>query len=197
MNAPFAPTEKSGAPVKVRFTVDDFYRMDQVGVFDRFARTELIDGELFAVNALHMPHSRLHKTIYDELNASTKRWNVLETFYATTTELGDNDAPMPDIIVLDRAMAANARRGIPRDAVRLLVEVSVSTSRYDLGRKRALYAKRGIPEYWVALLKKRTIERFVEPVDGEYRQRDSFVFGEAVPSLTLPGIGLDAGLVFD
>jgi Uma2 family endonuclease len=42
--------------------------------------------------------------------------------------------------------------------VRLIVEVSDATLRFDRGRKSAIYAEAGIPEYWILNLNNRELE---------------------------------------
>lgn len=194
MNAPLSHDARSGQPSKARFTIDDFYRMSDTGILDRYGRTELIDGEIIVLSPLYLPHARTHTAVFRALSAcSALQRPGLEILIGATTELGRYDAPMPDIILLDRAAAGDAQRGIPHDAVRMIVEVAVSTSRYDLGRKRKLYAERSVPEYWVALVKKRKLERFGVPVEGEYRRHDSFDFSNRIESVTLPGVVIEAG----
>ena len=74
---------------------------------------------------------------------------------------------------------------------RLLIEVSSSSLRHDLGRKAALYARTGVPEYWVADVKGRRIVRMHRPVEGTYTERAEFAFGAMVPSATIAGLTID------
>ena len=181
-------------PMRARLTVSEYYRMNDVGLLDRYPRTELIDGEIIVLNALYVGHSRTHKALFlalnDSINASG---STLEVLGETTTELGGHDAPLPDITIFDPAATPSLQRGIEHRAVKMIVEVANSSAARDLGVKRKLYAQRAVPEYWVAVLKTRKIERFADPIDGDYRKHDSFAFNEAVPSVTLPNVGIDAG----
>ncbi|MGO9788556.1 MAG: Uma2 family endonuclease, partial [Solirubrobacteraceae bacterium] len=54
----------------------------------------------------------------------------------------------------------------------LIVEVAVSSLRRDLGTKAELYARAGVPEYWVLALDQRRmiVRREVRREVGEYAQ---------------------------
>lgn len=55
--------------------------------------------------------------------------------------------------------------------VRLLIEVSNSSLRYDLGEKADLYAAAGIVEYWVVDVQHHCVNCMTEPIDGNYTTR--------------------------
>ena len=199
MNAPFRiDLSRSGdrpeRAVRARFTVDDYYRMSDLGILDRLGRTELIDGGIIVLNAHYIGHARIHDAIHSALKEAIKRSGAgLEALFETTAELSSHDGPLPDITIFDSSKIKDIQRGIPLDAIRMIAEVANSSARRDLGAKRKLYASRSIPEYWVAVLKTATIERFADPVDGDYKRHDSFAFADAVDSVTLPGVGIRAG----
>ena len=199
MNAPFRidlprSGDRPNRVVRARFTVDDYYRMSDLGILDRLGRTELIGGGIIVLNAHYIGHGRIHNAMYLALIGAIKESKAaLEVLFETTAELSSHDGPLPDITIFDSSKITDTQRGIPRDAVRLIVEVANSSARRDLGAKRKLYASRNIPEYWVAVLKTATIERFADPVDGDYKRHDSFAFADAVDSVTLPGVGIPAG----
>ena len=199
MNAPFRidlprSGDRPNRAVRARFTVDDYYKMSDLGILDRLGRTELIGGGVIVLNAHYIGHGRIHNAMYLALIGAIKESKAaLEVLFETTAELSSHDGPLPDITIFDSSKITDTQRGIPRDAVRLIVEVANSSARRDLGAKRKLYASRSIPEYWVAVLKTATIERFADPVDGDYKRHDSFAFADAVDSVTLPGVGIPAG----
>lgn len=198
MNAPiskrhFEPVVRVSAPTRLRYTLDDYYKLTELGVLDRFGRTELIDGEIIRLNALHLPHAVLQKRFYFALEASVAALgSSLEMLGELTAELSPFDGPQPDMTILDWAIVGDRNKGAPLDAIRLVVEVADSSYRRDLGKKRKLYGSSGIPEYWVVVLPKHTVERFAEPSNGDYLRRDSFGFGQAIEALTIPGVGISA-----
>ena len=193
MNAP-VHIQSPSRPARARLTLDDYYQMSAMGLLDRFARTELIDGEIIVLNALHIPHARTYMRMLLTLNESVVASRLaLEVFGELTSELSPFDGPLPDISILDSRLIENVTQGAPREAVLLVVEIASTSARRDLGKKRKLYASRGVPEYWVVVIPKGTVERFAEPVEGDYKRHDSFAFVDAISSVTLPGIGIPAG----
>jgi Uma2 family endonuclease len=68
--------------------------------------------------------------------------------------------PEPDIAVLTRTL--NSERPTPSE-VRLVVEIADSTLSRDLGQKATLYARAGIPEYWVVDISNRRVHVHLSP----------------------------------
>jgi Uma2 family endonuclease len=57
--------------------------------------------------------------------------------------------PEPDLAVLAEAKPDFSQRHPNSQELTLLVEVSDTTVRHDATKKRDLYARAGVPEYWV------------------------------------------------
>jgi len=76
--------------------------------------------------------------------------------------------PQPDCAII-KAKSGGYRSAhpVPSDVL-LLVEVSDSTLRYDLGKRASLYAAHGIPEYWVFDLQRNRVWRHRAPAGREY-----------------------------
>lgn len=68
-------------------------------------------------------------------------------YTAPSTELSDDSLPEPDIAIGEPSDA----KIFPGPAMRVAIEVSDSTLDLDLGRKARLYARYGLPEYWVSM----------------------------------------------
>lgn len=178
-------------PRKVRFTIEQFYRMEGAGAFEGLKKTELLDGEISSVNAQHMPHMRAKVALFRALDHVVRNLGgPLEVGIEGSIELGQYNLPEPDIFIWE---PVDAEKGAPDGSVRLVIEVADSSEVRDLNKKRRIYARHGVREYWVAVLRTRRIERFSEVVDGHYRRHDSFAFSERVESVTLPGVAIAAG----
>lgn len=132
---------------KVRFSVDDFLLLSRSGAFEKYARTELIEGEILAVNAIQSRHAQqqanLHLLIANVVAVSRPD---LRTFITPSIKMGDMSMPEPDIVIAP----LTSEDYLPLDSIALAVEVSDITLALDLGRKAAVYARNGIREYWVA-----------------------------------------------
>ena len=76
------------------------------------------------------------------------------------------------------------------------MEVSVSTHKLDRGSKAKLYARAGVPVYWVVDVPARSVEVYSHPQQGGYRDCEVYVRGALVPS-PAPGVdGLDLVALF-
>ncbi|MET0516632.1 MAG: Uma2 family endonuclease [Nitrospiraceae bacterium] len=76
--------------------------------------------------------------------------------------LDPDSEPEPDLAVVSGAPADYVQEH-PRTAL-LIVEVAESTIVLDRERKALLYARVGIPEYWIVNLPDRCLEVYREPV---------------------------------
>jgi Uma2 family endonuclease len=190
MNAHVQFSRSVGSPRRLKLAIDQYYAVCEAGLFQADERTELIDGQIYIMNALHLPHARIAGQIEFALRSAISGRTEIEAIGGVTVELQPNNAPIPDVSVIRRV---DAEKGVPDGNLLLAIEVADSTERRDMGLKRRLYARHGVPEYWVALVRKRRIVRFSEPEAGDYKRRDDFVFGDCVPSCTIAGVSLPAG----
>ena len=70
--------------------------------------------------------------------------------------------------------------------------------RFDRGPKAALYARAGIPEYWIVNLAESTVEvhREPNPAKGAYRVRKVVSAGEDLVAASVPGLSVDVAALF-
>lgn len=173
------------SPQLAKLTVRDFLILSDAGAFDDYARSELIEGEIWVVNAVHRRHARTHATLTGELFAALKAiGSPLQLFANPATELSNTSLPEPDIVIAepgDGKMLAGPE-------VRLAVEISDSTLDMDLGRKARLYASHGVPEYWVVDVEARLIHQLWAPEGDAYARRREVAFGERVEAVTVAGL---------
>ena len=129
-----------------RLTVEEYLVLDREGAFgDR--RTELFDGEVYYMSPKHRPHARvLTQVIIALAKALEGRDDGLGLLTDISVRLSNYDVPDPDIAITD---APGGEGILPLEALKLVIEVSDTTLAKDLGFKEALYARAGVPEYWV------------------------------------------------
>ena len=129
------------------------------------SRVEVLDGELIVSPAPFLPHQRMVIEIYHQLDdARPPGWEVFPVPLAVVFPEGD--ALEPDLVA---SPADFADRGL-FVAPALVVEVlSPSRHRYDKVRKRAAYARRGVPSYWIGDPAARTVT-VLELGDGSYAE---------------------------
>lgn len=181
------PIIRPSEPVRHKITVAEFLALEQAGFFED-ARVELIDGEIFEMAPLHRPHARIVPILSIALDQAIQRLSLsMEVLAKPSAELGAHNLPQADIVVADIADEDLVSLG----TLRLMVEVAASSLGYDLGPKLRLYARSGVPEYWVVDVDGREIIRFHSPQDEDYRERANFAFGEPVPSAIIAGLTVD------
>lgn len=170
-----------------RFTVDEYHRMIDAGVFAKNDQFELLDGWIIA----KMPHNPPHDLAVSLGLRQLTSWLPSPWFCRVQSAVTlATSEPEPDLAVVlgpERRFAASHLT--PRD-IALLIEVADSSLADDRREKGALYAQANIAEYWIVNLVDRRVEVYTNPtgpiVDPEYRQRRDFDATASVP-LTING----------
>jgi len=170
-----------------RFTIDEYARMAESGIFGAEARVELIAGEIVDMAAKGDAHVRCLMRCLRLFTpyVADDHWLAVQD----PVRLGRYSQPEPDLLVC--RVGADAAPGIP-DAVNtlLVVEVADSSLAHDRAMKVPLYGRAGIPEAWLLDLVNRRIERYTEPSASGYRLIAVANGGESLASTALPGVVL-------
>lgn len=173
-------------PGKYRLRVADYHLLDQAGAFKDFAKTELIHGEIIAVQAQYSPHSRVQTKLLAALSTACDAIdNPVEPWVELSVAIGPDIEVQPDIVVASQLPAQGA---IPVALVAIIVEVAVSSIKADLGGKTQIYALAGVPEYWVADVNAKVIHQMWAPEGDAYAQRREVAFGERIEAVTVAGL---------
>lgn len=149
-----------------RFTVDEFHRMVEMGLFTTNARVELIEGEIIDL----APAGSWHCGVVDWITALfvgalSPRANVRTQ---RPVRLSNYSEPEPDVAVL-KAHADGYRSKPPGPSDTLLViEVSDSSLQTDQMVKVALFAHFGIPEVWIVDGVHERLHVYRSPKGGQY-----------------------------
>ncbi|UVO49166.1 Uma2 family endonuclease [Sphingomonas sp. SUN019] len=176
-------------PGRYKLRVEDYLLLDEAGAFGD-ARTELIDGEIVIMNAEYRPHAWIKGELSYRLRRMLEQLGSDLHAMDGSVDLSDHDMPLPDIVLTDEPRGSGA---IPLTSVALIVEVSSTTLRNDLGRKGEAYAGAGIAEYWVADVNARVIHQMWEPIDDAYTKSRVVAFGEVLQATTIDGLAIDTG----
>ena len=169
---------------RARLTARDFWTLADSGAFEDFAKTELIEGEIWIVNSVYSWHAKTvaHITIELGLAGRAAKSNLI-VYTSGSVDLSGDSVPEPDVSVGED----NDDKGLPLAKLRLAIEVSDSTLANDLGRKARLYASAGVPEYWVVDRDGRRIVQMWAPSGDGYAERREIAFGDTVTAATLSG----------
>ena len=174
------------APLPVKLRVEDYLLLDESGAFERYAKTELIDGSIVGMNAQHRPHGILKMELYDRVRGALKELgSPLRPVIEFGLQLSGTDLAEPDLMLTTEPSGEGF---VPLTSVALVIEVADTSLVFDLGAKAALYARHGIPEYWVADVNARVITQMWGPQSDEYTERREAAFGERVTVTTIEGL---------
>jgi Uma2 family endonuclease len=147
-----------------RFSVAQYDKLVSLSIIDEDDSVELLDGLLVRKMGKNPPHRIIKKLLLDALQRL-----LPDGWYVDAQEpivLAESE-PEPDIMII---------RGDPRDhfphpaagAIALVVEVADTTLARDRKWKRRLYAKAGIPSYWIVNVVDNVIEVHTHLTAGEY-----------------------------
>jgi Uma2 family endonuclease len=159
--------------------------MVEAGIFGPGDRLELIEGEILTKS----PQNSLHFTgIQLVTEALREAFRLLPVVVRVEGPLAitEDSEPEPDVAVVAGKSLREYRQAHPQTAL-LVVEVADSSLAFDRGRKRALYARAGIPEYWVLNLIDATLEVYREPEGDRYRSAVTLGPGDRVRPVAAPG----------
>ena len=168
--------------------------MERAGLFHPEARIELIDGELIDM----APNGEGHGTGLNSFARAlfTACGDRATLWVQSTVRLGPMDLPQPDFAVLrPRNDFYVGRHPEPADML-LLIELSDASIRYDRNVKRPLYARAGVPEYWIVDLKKRVVEAYRNPSPNGYDPPTTHKRGDRLPLAAAPEIVVPLDIVF-
>eukprot|EP01037_Dinobryon_pediforme_P020747 gene20747-21447_t len=175
-------------PRKLPLRVEDFIVLQESGALDAFAKSELIDGDIYTVNAIYRPHAGILADLNADLVYAVRASGLdLKVYTHVSTRLDDHNLPEPDLVIA----TIEPEEFVSGRSVRLTVEVSASSLEFDLGKQAQLHARSGIPEYWVVDVTGRRILQMTAPFDGAYSVVGEIRFGERITSITIPQIAID------
>ena len=176
-----------------RFTVEEYHRMGEMGIFKPDERVELIRGVVRRMSPKNYAHVVAATTLYQSLvRALAGRASVFKEDPLKLVHL--DSEPEPDILATSSPDIKDY--GAESSKPLLLVEVAESSLRYDLNAKAPLYAEAGVPEYWVVNLVDRELVVFRSPGGDAYRDRKCYRSGDRVAPEAWPDVVIDVGELF-
>lgn len=174
-------------------TVAEYHRMGEVGILHEDDRVELIEGELVAMTPIGSNHSGTINTLTRALVMAVGNRGVVAV--QNPVKLDDLSEPQPDFSIL-RPRPDDYRRATPRpDEVLLIIEVADSSLAYDRAIKRALYARHGIPEFWIVNLQANIVEVCRKPAGEAYTNISTIERGGTLEPQLLPGAAIPAAVL--
>ena len=154
-------------PARKIFTVQEYHKMIDAGVFSGNPNYELIEGEIVK----KMTQGNFHISCINRLNRLFSRncGNEVIVSIQNAVVVGEISEPEPDVTLLKFREDFYVSGKASAKDVLLLVEVSDSTVKYDRGVKLRLYAEAEIVEVWLVNLPRQILEVYSEPENGKYK----------------------------
>jgi Uma2 family endonuclease len=173
-------------PTKRLFTVDEYYKMSEVGILRADIRTELINGEIIEMSPMGSRHasavSRLNEFLVPLLKGKAQLRPQLPL------RLNDYNEPEPDLCFVKPRLDYYGRKHPGSSDTLLAIEVSDSSLRYDRDVKSGVYSTARMQEFWIVHLKGDVLLVFRDPSKGAYKTSLTLHRGESVKSLAFPEI---------
>jgi Uma2 family endonuclease len=171
-----------------RFTVDEYHRMGEAGIFHEDDRVELIRGRIVQMSPIGRRHAGCVKYLGNTLIRLLGPRAVIGIQDPVITDA--EGEPQPDVAVLaPRPGFYRDRHPAPADIL-LLIEVADTSLDYDRGEKLPLYAEAGVREVWLVNLPGDAIEVYRDPRDGRYADVRTARRGETIAPLAFPDLTL-------
>jgi Uma2 family endonuclease len=165
-----------------RFSVDQYHAMIRSGILSEGDQVELLEGWLVCKMPKNPPHR-----IATRLTQKALEQIVPAGWYVDSQEpitLEDSE-PEPDVMIVRGDTRDYRDRHPSGQDVALVAEVSDATLERDRETKRQIYARAGIPIYWIINLVENRIEVYSDPalgVDGfNYQQRTDYSLTDEIP----------------
>jgi len=149
------------------YTVEQYYALADCGVLAPDDRVELLDGLIVSMPPRSDEHDAIiHVVLYSLLEKLGLEVGVR---VQAPFVVGGTSVPQPDLAIVP-GKARDYLLAAPTKA-HLVVEVSKSSLPQDRLTKSAIYARAGVPCYWIVNLRDRCVEVYREPDrwKSEYR----------------------------
>jgi Uma2 family endonuclease len=175
------------------FTIDDCYKMAEVGILSPDERTELINGEILIMP----PPGPRHGFVVDSLTEAFVRLSQRKAVVRVQggVVLHKFAAPMPDIVLLRPRGKAYLEKNPDASDIFLIIEVADSSLELDTTVKLQLYAIMSVPEHWIADLQNNRLLVYSDPVGDSYRNIRELQRGDTLAPSLLPDCEIPVDLL--
>ena len=144
----------------LQLTVDQYHEMVRKGILTPGEPVELLEGYLVR----KMPKNPAHCLVTDAIFEAFLRLAIVGYFPRNQNQITTTDSePEPDCsLVRGRRSDFAKQHPTPADCA-LVVEVADTTLSADRTIKKRIYARSGVPVYWIVNLADRQVEVYSQP----------------------------------
>lgn len=164
------------------FSVESYHKLADVGILKPTDKVELIAGKIIKRAKVKSVHSATVCRLSDLFRyflLAEKKEKVSEGKAIT---LGTHSEPEPDITITKYREDYYEEAHPTEKDIFVVIEVSLSTQKYDRETKIPLYASYNIPEAWIVDLKAKTIEVYEDPKGEAYTSKKVFGLNDILTS---------------
>lgn len=172
-----------------RFTVEEYYKMVEVGVLHEGEKVELIEGEIIAMSPQGSKHA--------SSASRAAEWFFLNfagsccVRIQAPIHLDDLSEPEPDVVLALTSEDYYSDHHPTPPEILMVMEVSHSSLNFDRRRKSRVYAKAGIRQYCLLNLQVRELEDYRQPSADGYRSKQTYSEGESFKLAAFPNVSVN------
>lgn len=180
------PKPLDGVAAKHFFTVGEYHRMIEAGVFTENARIELIAGEVLQMAAKSLRHvagvRRVQKVLSKALG------NTVFIAAQDPIQIGTHSEPEPDVVVAVPSTTDYEDHHPTPAEILLIVEVAETSVQIDRQRKLPLYAQAGIRQFCILNLRGGEVEDYRDPTPEGYRSKQTHTLKQSFNLVAFPKV---------
>ncbi len=140
----------------LRFSVEQYHRLGELGVLSADEKVELLEGWIVEKMNQRPIHGYFVRRLYEILQSNLPTGFLVQCQLPITTERSE---PEPDVAII-RGRHPDFREHHPFGTdCRLVVEVADTSLQRDRA-KAAIYCSAGVEEYWIVNVNDQCLERF-------------------------------------
>jgi Uma2 family endonuclease len=159
-----------------RLRVEQYRQMVQFGILTEDDPVELLEGWIIQKMPKNPPHRLVNKLIRNALE------QIVPLGWSVDTQepiILEDSEPEPDITVVRGNSSDYLERHPSSQDVALVVEIADLSLERDRSFKKRIYARAGIPVYWIVNLIEQQIEVYTQPLilgrEATYKHRQDYV----------------------
>jgi Uma2 family endonuclease len=175
------------SPLQLRlWTVDEYHRMAEAGIFEPSERVELLEGKIICILTKGISHrsavGRTNKLLQNRLG--NQAWIAVQD----PVKLNERSEPEPDIAVVKIDPLDYADHHPTPTEIYLIIEVADSSLKLDTEIKAKAYSQAGIKDYWVLDVVKRELIVFRNPTTEGYQNQEIITEHQNISPLDFPDL---------
>ena len=177
------PRQTPAVPTEAvwRFSVEQYHQMIRLSILTEDDPVELLEGWIIYQMPKNPPHRAATKLTQIALDKIVPQGWYVDTQEPITLE---DSEPEPDVVVVQGNTLDYLDRHPSSQNLALVVEIADSSLERDRTVKKRVYARAGIPVYWIVNLVEKQLEVYTEPInlpeEPTYQQRKDYGLSDEI-----------------